>query len=162
MTYYLTRREQLEWRLDFERFIVEGRPNVALTLGAGLTCKIENLHKAADFFFKKMHREAYGRNWYKRGSAEGVIAVGFVEHAQSNMHMHLAVRAPTPEARSALERGEETWKDLRRGAHYHYASLISAEDYARYITKDSWRPEVRETFYVFKRDDREGPTKRIR
>ena len=158
------RKTNAELRIERAAFInlVMGiRPNSLITLGAGSSCKAEILNLKAEFFFKQIHREAYGRNWHKRDSAEAIVAIGFIEHHASNMHMHVAARAPTPFARSALDEGAHIWGKIRRGGHYHYEGLKDPEACGRYITKELWKEEARASVYIFMRPDMRGPHRKI-
>jgi len=148
-------------RAAFVELVMGIRPNSLITLGAGSSCKPEILNAKAEFFFKRMHREAYGRNWHMRDSAESIVAIGFIEHLNSNMHMHVAARAPTPYARSALDGGAQVWGEIRRGGHYHYEGLKDPEAYGRYITKELWKEEVRASVFIFTRPDMRGPHRKI-
>ncbi|PTT75206.1 hypothetical protein DBR41_26530 [Pseudomonas sp. HMWF010] len=156
-----TNAEKRVFRAAYIKHILDICPNSILTLGMGRPCKPEILSRKIDHFFKCIHREAYGRNWHKRDSVEGIVAIGVYEHLASNTHVHFALKAPTPFARSALDRGERIWRKIRPGAHYYYDGIKDPEKYACYITKEIWREEVRDSVYYFNRPDMRGPHRKI-
>lgn len=136
------RHDLIDWVADF-------KPTLEVTLGAGLSCAPATLNRDARRFFNTMERCANGPRWAKKGGADRILAFGFHEHMSSNHHMHLLVRAPARTQEQIALVGSLTWKSIRMAGDFHWSVIRDRERYARYATKELWRSEAYENFFIY-------------
>jgi hypothetical protein len=147
-------QNQRELRLAYIELMLSIKPNMTIMLGSGLGLKPMTMMQQADEFFDRIMRKAYGRKWHLEPAENWPVAIGFIEHADTNLHMHLAIWAPIP-VRDQIFVGNKIWKRLRKGGDYHQEPLVNAEKYARYITKEFKLPTSFENVFIYKKNGSE-------
>ena len=130
-------------------FVCQIKPNKVVTLGTGRgPMDPVTFDGRAHDWLNRIERVAHGRSWCRLPSEERLVAVGFFEHIKADIHLHLAINAPTEELRRALTLGEPVWDKLRPRGHYYVDGVESRTGYARYIAKNFYIPATRETPFV--------------
>lgn len=158
ITPYPTRSEQKAQRKAYIKLINDLQPNRAITLKAGLSCSLETLSSKAQLFFNKVQRHARGRNWARYPADQWPEAVGFFEHVRTDLHLHLAARITADDLRGHFGAAEPIWREVRPAGHYYCESIEDVSAYARYITKEFYRPETRDAAFLYGRADHRNPT----
>ncbi len=142
--------KQENFRAAIVDLIVDLDPNVTVMLGAGEGLSLITFDGQARHFLNKVHNQAYGRNWARRSPYERIEAVGWPEHVDLNLHMHLALRVPNPDLLRCLQAGRKTWGSIRLKGDYHCEQIKTTPLlYARYITKELRFRDVRENMFVY-------------
>lgn len=136
-------------RADYVELVAGVRPDHAITLCAGLACTAAVLDIAAERFLNRVQRAGHGRNWHKRRAAERLEAVGFFEHHDTNLHLHIAARLPTERLREAATDGERLWRLLRPAGAYECEPIAHIARHNWYITKELWDPRTRNQIFVY-------------
>lgn len=123
-------------RQAWKEWVVANRPNLMLKLGSGLGCRPETLRRNATHFFNVVQDELRGRNWAKYDDAEMPIALGFMEHLETNLHMHLAANVPDIQLKLHFMDGARTWRRIRPAGDFHATVIDDPGACASYITKE--------------------------
>ena len=129
-------------------FIDNHQANLMLMLDAGKGgISVISFESAVRHFLNTRRRAAFGRQWSSRKG--DLVAIGFIEHIETNLHMHLAIRALDQQLRGHLADGAQAWKRIRHAGAFHLDYIQNREDYARYITKGFWRDDSRTNVFVY-------------
>ena len=126
------KRLKAAWR----EFVVGEKPNLMLKLGSGDGCRVETLLRDARHFFNRIQDQVRGRHWYRYPAEEWPVAFGFVEHVETNLHMHLAVKASDLQLRANLQAGAAEWRKIRPKGDFHADLIEDPVAYISYITKE--------------------------
>lgn len=130
-------------------FTLSLEPNVVITLDSGLGVNHITFQSTVTHYLNRVQRRAHGRNWAKYPPEQKIRAVGFFEHWDTNLHLHIAANAPDRALRWELGQGAGLWRDLRRAGSHHYDMINCPEDYVSYITKRMNDVKTRDNVYVY-------------
>lgn len=123
--------------------------NLAITLGAGLSTTPATLERSVTAYFNRIQRQALGPRWTKADARDRISAIGFCEHIDSNLHMHVFAKAGD---RCALKLmlGQRLWKSVRTAGDYYCEPIQDPMRYARYITKELGSAASFDRIFVYK------------
>lgn len=106
--------------------------------------RIAHVQKLVSRFDQQLHRELNGRDWLKKSECR-LIGLGFVEHADTNIHCHLLVdRTPLRCSNVAFWIAcRKVWGRLAPAGNV----MIQPVDHRRakiasYLTKELWKPAM--------------------
>ncbi len=136
---------QKAWRAH----LADMKPNMALTLGMGLTTSASQLNRDATHFFNIVQRKAWGPRWYNNPERHLIKAVGFHEHPASNRHMHIAAHVPYAISERLMVEGCRVWKSIRPAGDYYSDPIDDVGRYASYISKDAWSKASQDDIYIY-------------
>ena len=137
-------------RTAYIEMMLSIEPNITVMLGAGLGASPITLEQQASEFFDRIMRKAYGRSWSREPEANWPTAFGFIEHTDTNLHMHIAARVTIP-VRDQLFHGSKIWKKLRKAGDYDCQLVINSKKYSRYITKEFKLRPTNENVFIYKK-----------
>lgn len=130
--------------------VLQIQPELAFTLGAGLSTNPERLNRDAARFLNKVQRRAYGPRWAKVPLERPIEAVGFHELVDGNHHMHMAAAGPYEFRERLMLDGSRLWKATRIAGDF-WCDIISREEgYARYITKAARSQQSLDWVFVYR------------
>ena len=133
-------------RGDWQELVDQIHSPLAVTIASTTPLPLDAIHRCADRFFNLIERRALGARWHRKPTYERLRAVGFVEHLESNTHMHLAVEAPCFRLQSVLVNGKGIWRRVRPGGTYDCAPAKGR--WSAYITKDAWGLNAPDRLYL--------------
>ena len=125
-------------RLAFVSWLEEMQPNLMVTIGAGPAFSPGRLKLDVEKHLNAIERRALGPRWAAKPAAERMIAIGCLEHAESNAHYHLLAQAPDRHEEALFVVGEERWRQRHPGGVHHVQRIDSVRKGARYSTKELW------------------------
>lgn len=125
------RRARAHWLC----MLKELTPNYFLTFNFGYAVRSIDADKPMRAFFCALQREAFGRDWASQFSRDWPVAVGFLEHPDTNPHYHVLARI-SAELASVLESdGQRLWKRIRRRGQLHIEEIRNPDRVHSYCTK---------------------------
>lgn len=130
------------------------KPNMAITLGMGLSTSAAQLNRDATHFFNIIQRKAWGPRWTDHPQRHLIRAIGFHEHPDSNRHVHIAMRAPYAIAERLVLDGCRLWKSIRPAGDYYAKRVEDMERYGSYITKDAWSRASQDDIFIYASPER--------
>lgn len=134
--------KQKEW----QELVDQIHSPLAVTIASTTPLPLDIICRCANHFFDRIERRGLGARWHRKPAHERLRAVGFVEHLESNTHMHLAVEAPGFRLQSILVNGEGIWRRVRPGGTYDCAPVKGR--WSAYITKDAWGLDAADRLYL--------------
>jgi hypothetical protein len=138
-------------RRAWKELVLQIKPEIAVTLGAGLPTTTDRLNKDAVRFLNKVQRRAYGPRWAKITLDQPIEAIGFHELIDGNHHMHLAAAGPYEFRERLMLDGRRLWKATRVAGDYWDDVIDRADGYAGYITKAARSQTSIESVFVYRR-----------
>lgn len=116
------------WRLYLEEVVepnvmitfnfndVRKRPNASMReLEADGTTTVLLAHRKMKDFFNYTQREAFGRDWDTQFHRLWPLAIGFLEHPNSNLHFHVNANLCPDMLAGVIDHGTRIWEDIQPG-----------------------------------------------
>lgn len=130
-------RSSSEARLvESYRAMLEGiNPQRFITLTFNRDVNLLIAHRDVHEFCKRLERVAHGKRWTKYPSEARLVALGFVEHVESNLHYHLLARGSAQLMETVLQQGDSIWRDLTKTGQAECEIIRTKRGAARYVTK---------------------------
>src|SRR5690349_3967746 len=83
-----------EFRDAWRSFLTEHSFDLHVTLMFNRPTTLEGARKDLKAWLARLDEHWLGRAWSRRPSEERTFAIAFVEHPESNLHLHVLVRIP--------------------------------------------------------------------
>lgn len=125
--------------------------NFALTLNPNRELSPQNLCRLFGRLMKRMDEKIIpSRRMGNVASEDRLWAIGFVEHPDSNIHLHVALRLKLHQL-SAAPAGEEGWRDFinkawsvvtKGSGTMKFERTTTAAGWTKYITKENTKHEL--------------------
>lgn len=145
----LTARAEAEaLRRSYCHLLLDLKPTHFITFNFGRPFTTNSAHFAMKGYFQRVERAALGRNWGKFTGEQRIVAIGFLEHLDSNPHWHVAARIPQ-KAVAALANTERRWKTLSAGGHAFVLPIEREAAVANYITKELPRTRHFDEVFIY-------------
>lgn len=96
---------------------------------------LEQVHRDFDGLHRKVDRKLFGSRFNHLPEDERSGFAGYIEHATSNLHAHLAWRVPDARADEFTEVITDAWMDMNPFASIR-VKLIRDDGWAKYLAKD--------------------------
>lgn len=138
-----------EMREAWAQFAADRRPNIAFTLGMGMSTTADRLNRDAKVFLNRIERRANGPRWSSRPSELRIWALGFHEKRQTNWHLQAIGYAAPKIADRLVVDGSRIWKEIRMAGDYWAARVESESAYSRYVSKEAWTEEAWGDVFVY-------------
>lgn len=138
-----------EMRRAWAQLAADRKPNIAFTLGMGLSTTADRLNRDAMVFLNRIERRANGPRWASRPNDMRIWALGFHEKRQSNWHLQaIGFAAPKIAERLVLD-GSRIWKDVRMAGDYWADRIEDQAAYSRYVSKETWNEQAWADVFVY-------------
>ncbi|MGY6286087.1 hypothetical protein ACXIT0_24890 [Methylorubrum extorquens] len=98
---------------------------------------LEQVHRDLDRLHARVDRKLFGCRFNELPGEQRTAFVGFVEHARTNLHVHLTWRVPETRAEEFVSVIAEAWRATGPAATIDVQPIRDA-GWGRYVTKDQW------------------------
>ena len=96
---------------------------------------LEQVHRDLDRLHRTVDRKLFGTRYNRLSPADRTSFVGFVEHAESNLHVHLAWYVPQARHAKFGRHIADAWRIVNTAATI-WIKPIQDDGWAAYIVKD--------------------------
>jgi hypothetical protein len=98
---------------------------------------LEQVHRDTDKLHRTVDRKLFGTRYSDRKEGDRSGFVGWIEHPDTNIHVHLSWRVPECRANEFPSVVTDAWMATSRFASIHVES-IRDDGWIKYILKDQW------------------------
>ncbi|MGE4431819.1 MAG: hypothetical protein AB7E05_13870 [Sphingobium sp.] len=140
MMTYTTAVARSEYRAALVRWIADFKPSLYVTFVFNSPISPRSAKDRLDAFHARMDRTLLGPKWQAKPEDRARF-IGFVEKAETNIHVHAVFDLPTKQDRIFVEKAPSIWKELAPAGNIDIQTVTYAEGVADYITKEI-RPDT--------------------
>lgn len=133
------------------KFIADRKPDLAVTFNLKRALDFYTLQATIKLFMNLMQREIDGGRWYRKPPADRPIAVGMLENADTNPHVHASIYAPTRFVEFlSSNAAEELWQSCHpRCGQLDVSKPKSIARWAGYQIKKAYGPEALDRMILY-------------
>lgn len=147
---YTTAVPRSEYRAALIRWIADFKPSLYVTFVFNSQISLSSAKDRLDAFQARMDRALIGPKWLDKPE-ERIRFIGFVEKADTNIHIHAVFDLPTKQDHAFVAAAPTIWKKLAPAGNLDIQMVTYAEGVADYITKEI-RPEGSERMLLPRQD----------
>lgn len=136
---YTTAVPRSEYRAALIRWIANLKPSLYVTFVFNSAISPRSAEDRLNAFLARMDRTLLGPKWLEKPNDRARF-IGFVEKAETNIHIHAVFDLPTKQDRAFVEAAPAIWRKLASAGNLDIQTVTYAEGVADYITKEI-RPE---------------------
>lgn len=131
----------MRYRKAVVQMIVDFRPNVFITLAFNRDTNLEAARAKLTEFHKRLDKSVFGRNWWRRAESRSAY-IAVVEHPDSNLHLHIALRLPPDRFFVVLGCAAKIWGKLVPSGSVAVSETYDVPRLAEYMTKEMFPPST--------------------
>lgn len=123
-------------RPAYQQLCHQFKPNTFITLATNQTWTPARMKMLVGSFFAHMDRWYLGHTWLNKSLHIRTDGIGFIEHVNTNIHIHLLVNFYTGNMWGRRMMSQFYWNKLCKGGSVEIGPINDIDNLAHYCTKE--------------------------